>query len=346
MAGNVKRLIVDTLLWCTLAVLMVIGSVNVGALRKYTSISLRYDTPISGQAAYNARIYSIDRGGEDVFWPTFWQETKTRLSVEHSRIDAACILFSGDAALVWPARYLDGAAPGVTDGVGCAVSSALAWELWGSMDVVGKTVEVDGEARTVQGVFEEEELLALLSFRDEDRGQSFTAVELSGGPSSPARNDVENFAIAAGLGRPDGVLMGTPTFLAAVLAALPLLMLAFYGLCLCIGQLRKRSGFKWLLLFIALIGFAVLLPALLEALPDRMIPTHWSDFSFWGTLAGQTGDNLREYLTLTPQLRDVEYMILLFRQIGIAFLSVVFALTVCFRWHGKRQHDIVETVLL
>jgi hypothetical protein len=298
---------------------------------------LRYDTPVSGQAAYNARIYAIGQGGEDVFWPAFWHETEARLSIGHKNTDAACILFSGDAALVWPARYLTGAAPGVTDAAGCAVSFALAWELWGSTDVVGKPVDVDGEERTVRGVFEGEGLLVLLSFRDEDREQGYTAVELAGGPASPSRGDAERFAVTAGLGRPDIILMGTPAFIAAALAALPIIILAVYALSLFIAKIR-RHPWKWVAAFAALISFAALLPVLLELLPDRMVPTFWSDFSFWGGLIRQMGDNLREYLVLAPRLRDAEYTVIFFRQIGIAFLSVIFSLPVCFRWQVKLRH--------
>ena len=335
---NIRRLLVSALLWLALTVLLVAGAMNAGALRQYPTVSLRYETPVSGQAAYRARQYAAKQTGEDVFWLTFWHQTEARFSGGYNNANAECIFYSGDAALVWPARYLYGAAPGVTDGTGCAVSSALAWKIWGSADVVGKTLEAGGEIRTVRGVFEGDDLLALLSVRDEDTGQSYTAVELSGGPASPGRGDVESFITASGLGTPDSILMGTPVFFAEIMAILPLLILACYGLALWIGRLRKRPAVqKGLLLFAALMAFALLLPGLLEFLPGWMIPTRWSDFSFWSSLGQQISDNLREYLTLTPGLRDVEYMILLLKQAGIAFLSACCALSVCFRWHFIRK---------
>ena len=189
--------------------------------------------------------------------------------------------------------------------------------------------------RIVRGVFEGNDLLALLSVRDEDAGQSFTAVELSGGTSAPARSDVESFVMAAGLGTPDSVLMGTPVFFASVMATLPLLILAVYGLALCLSLLKKHPAALRSALFLALIGLAILLPFILDTLPGWMIPTRWSDFSFWGALARQTADNMREYFILTPRLRDVAYKVLLLKQAGIAFLSVCCALSVCFRWHRK-----------
>jgi len=331
------RMIVGSLLWCALAVFLLLGALNAGAISQYPSISLRYETPINGQAAYQARVYSIEHSEEKSFWPTYWHETRAQVESEYVSAKAACILFSGDAALVWPAQYLGGAAPGVTDGAGCSVSSALAWKLWGGNDVVGKTAEVDGEKRTVRGVFDGKDELLLVSVRDEATSQSFTAVELSGGPTDPTRSDAESFARLAGLGAPDSVLMGTPATLAEAMAELPLFILAFYGFALCVARLRARPAAFRLCLLLALLGSAFFLPSFLDKLPGWMIPTRWSDFSFWGSLSGQIGDNLREYLVLRPRLRDVAYKVLMLKQVGIAFLATACALSICFRWHANRR---------
>ena len=334
---DVKQFLLSSLLWCVLGVFLVFGALNANDVSQYSSVSLRYETPFSGQTAYQARQYSVEHSGDDAFWLTFWHEAKLLFESEFNSSSAVCIYFSGDAALVWPAQYLGGAAPGVTDGAGCSVSSALAWALWGSADVVGKTVDIGGETRIVRGVFEGEDELALLSVRDEVRSQSFTAAELSGGPSGPTRSDVTSFARSAGLGAPDIVLMGTPSSLAAALSALPLIILAVYGLSLCIARLRARPTALRLGLLVVLLGFAVLLPGLLDLAPGWLIPTRWSDFSFWGSLRDQIGGNLREYLVLTPRLRDVTYKVLLLKQAGIAFMATGCALSICFRWHARRR---------
>jgi hypothetical protein len=197
---------------------------------------------------------------------------------------------------------------------------------------VGKSVEVNDETRVVRGVFESEEQLALVSVRDEDTSRNFSAVELSAGPSDATRSDVESFATAAGLGRPGKVLMGTPTSMSAALAVLPLVILTVYWLALCIAKFRSHPVALRIILLLAFLGFAVMLPYLLDLLPDWVIPTRWSDFSFWGNQISRLGDDLKEYLVLSPLLRDVEYKVLLYKQIGIAFLSVSCSLSICFNW--------------
>jgi len=328
---ELKRLAAGVLLWCILGALLVVGIMNANALREYPTVSLRYKAPITGQAAYQARLYAIRQGEDNTFWPTFWHEAVAEFESEYVKVNAKSIHYSGDAALVWPARYLSGTAPGVTDGFGCAVSSELAFALWGSGDVLGAAVEVDGKSRVVLGVFEGRDMVALLSVSDEDTGQAFTAVELSGGIQAPSRSEVTSFALTAGLGAPDSVLLGTPAILADFLAVLPLLMLFVYGLVLLAGWMRRHPTARRGVLLLVFLGFAILLPGLLDMLPDRLIPTRWSDFSFWGGHLSQMGNDLREYLTVTPMLRDLGYEILFFKQLGIAFLSVCATLCICLR---------------
>ena len=334
--ANIKRFIIDGVLWCALAALLVAGLFNRSATMQYTSISLRYSTPISGQAAYAARQYSIARSEETPFWPSFWKEYNASLESEFVNASTDCIAYSGNASLVWPATYIKGAAPGVTDSDGCAVSETLAWRLWGSIDVIGMTMLADGERRVVRGVFKGEHELALISFRDEDKTQSWSAVELTGGPADAVRNDAMSYTNAAGLGKPDSILMRGTSSISGAMSILPLIILAVYGLSLIISFVRRRFPMaRKPVFFIALIAFAVALPVMLGALPAWSVPTRWSDFSFWASLMEQASSGLREFLKAAPSLRDVELRMLFLKQTGIAFLSVCFSLSVCFRWHMK-----------
>jgi len=328
--ARLKSLTADALLWGVLGLLLITGIINANSLRR-PSISLRYETPVSGQAAYQARRFAVRQNSEYTFWPTFWHEEKVEFASELGSAGAICIVFSGDASLVWPSEYLNGAAPGLTDPDGCAVSTALAWQLWGGYDVVGKALEIDGDICLVKGVFKGDESLALRSVGDEETGWSFTAVELTGGPSGSNRSDAQSFAVSAGLGVPDSVLLGIPAFLASLFASLPLLILFGYWLSVCLSRFGKhRAAMKWIT-FTFIIIIAVLLPGILNMLPDRVIPTRWSDFSFWGALIRDLSGDLHEYLTLTPKQSDVAYKISFFKQIGIAFLSLTISLCVCFR---------------
>ena len=65
------------------------------------------------------------------------------------------IRFNGEGSLCYPARFISGGYPGSEDTSGCATSTALAWQLFGSNDVVGQSLEWEGISLTVRGVFKE-----------------------------------------------------------------------------------------------------------------------------------------------------------------------------------------------
>jgi len=337
MSKKVSNMLISALLMCSVVLLTGISYMNMDAMRQFSGVSLRYNEPISGQEAYRLRRYSIERSDENVFWPAFWHEFPTQIESEYRTIYAPCILYSGDAALIFPAKYIAGAAPGVTDGVGSAISSGLAHELWGGHDVVGKSLVVDGSERIVRGVFELEQPLAMISFEDEDTRQRFSGIELSGGVSSPDRKTVTDFISAAGLEEPDVILLAGPTFLATVMFLVPLMVIALYAIVIGIIRIHKRPVVLYTIVFSILLCLALTLPTLLEALPSRMIPSRLSDFSFWETQLRQLEHDLHEYLRLSSSTRDIEYAGLFFRQIGLSFLSAITALTACCGCHFRTR---------
>jgi len=327
MNGFRKKSIATIFLWCIFAVLLILGFNHAGTISRFSVMSLRYQTPINGQAAQRARQYAISN---EAFWPTFWHESRASLTIGRGYVQSNIMAFSGDAHLVWHTEYIVGSAPGPLDNSGVAVSKALAHSLWGSIDIIGLSVNINGETRTVRGVFSGNTELALLPFHINDTTQYWTGVELYG--SGTTFSDATNFATASGLGMPDYVLTGGIIAFAGFLAVLPLLLPAIYSLVLIIKFVRRYySKLGVSLLFAALTAFAILLPSLLNILPDWLIPTRWSDFSFWSLLFNQAEAGFREFLSVPPKLRDVELKIKLLRLIGISFVSICCGLLVCFR---------------
>jgi uncharacterized membrane protein YozB (DUF420 family) len=115
--------------------------------------------------------------------------------------------------------------------------------------------------------------------------------------------------------------------------ALPLILLTIFFIVTGILRLRKRPLHLGIITFLVFLILALMLPGLLESLPQWMIPPRFSDFSFWSTMLTGLGTDLQEHLKQTPRLRDVSYMILFYKQIGLSFISIVMALLVCI--HGR-----------
>ena len=264
---------------CIFAALLIAGILHANIISTFPTVSLRYNTPISGATAYRARLFSVENTDGDTFWPTFWHQSTATLSNNLRESYVTAISFSGDADLVWPATYLTGTAPSAVDANGVAVSHALAHRLWGSVNIIGKAVYVDESPRYVRGVFEGDTELALVSFHIEDTAPHFTAVELAGG--NPTRANVALYAISSGLGSPETILLGGPVSLARVLAIAPIFIPAVFLLILVARYAKSRypSG-GVVVIFASILLLAILLPTLLNTLPIWLIPTRWSDFSF------------------------------------------------------------------
>ncbi len=70
------------------------------------------------------------------------------------------ILYCGEYDAVYPAVLLR-AVPAAQENGKCAVSTAAAWQLWGSEDVLGQELEIEGDIYRVCGLFRSSASLAL-----------------------------------------------------------------------------------------------------------------------------------------------------------------------------------------
>lgn len=310
------RRVITGLLALALALVTAAAMKNADALAgNCRSVSLRYHQPLSaGQ---------VEAAEEKQPGLTFWCEETAELNGGWRRAEATVLLFKGDASLVLGADCVAGSLPAPLDSGGCAVSTALAWQLFGSEDAVGLTLSHEKRGYTVRGVFESEEPMALLPVAE----ASFTAVELpaeaetSGDPVgwTDAR------LVQSGLPEPDWRLYtALPAALARLLAWLPLL----FGAVVLVAALARRAmalpfptrdG-----VFFALLGAAALaLPVFFSVWPSWLTPSRWSDFSWWSQTAGQLKEMAEAFLCAPPAGRDLTTKIGLLIQTGLAFLQCV-----------------------
>lgn len=288
----------------------------------YPSVSLRYTNSISATTAQNAQHYAAKSKTETI-WPTYWAQQNKKVTIHQSNAQAQadCLFFYGDAAKVWPTNFLAGTYPGQLEEKGCAVSRQLAWQLFGSTDVLGLTVTINETDYTIRGVFEGDDPLLLASCPEGPAG-GWQNVELDGFDSSKdIREQALQFASSSGLGTPQHLVNGgSVVSVMQLLASLPILILLIAGF---IGILRRQKQMgalrRNILLFGVLFALALLLPWMLAKLPPWLLPTRWSDFSFWGGVAKQIGQRLQEWWLLPPFLKDAQAKGIVLRQILLVF---------------------------
>lgn len=265
----------------------------------WPAISIRMSTPLPAGACEKAAGLAAESGAQ----AGFWGEGPALLSTPRAEAEATAVHFWGDGSLAWPAEYLAGGAPSPADRTGCAISSSLAWQLFGSLDAVGQTLEYDGRSYTVRGVLDTGEAAALFAGTGETR---YTAAEFVPGPNGDAGEQARSFAALAGL-RADAMVYG-PSLAAGcrLLAWLPLgaaaVWLALHGL----RRLHRRSRLAGEIACWGLAAaLAAALPLVLAQLPAWLVPPRWSDLSHWAQLGETLASQLRALLAMSPALRDV-----------------------------------------
>lgn len=332
-----KKYLIDFFLWGLLFFLLILRNMGNDHISQYTNISLRYLTPISGEQAYASRQYAIEHAEENIYWPTFWYESSKEVGNEYASVRATTIYVNGEENAVLPVQYLIGNGLSVVDDIGCTISNTLAYRLFGDIEVVGCTIEIDEEYRTIRGVFEENELLVLLSVRDENTSGMYSAVELTGGKNNPARSDIESYLTSSGLGKADIILLGTPLVILNLVGALPVPILVIYAFVWLLRMLKHFPQIiKALVVFALLLIIALLLPLVLAKLPSWIVPTRWSDFTFWGYMFKEQRNNLREYSRTIPTLKDSIYTGLVIKQVVVVSFAICCSGYICFRATANR----------
>lgn len=148
-----KKRIFTILGWALIA-LAVGGLFILAADLPINGYELRFEDPLSALQAN-----SLSKAAEDLSLNlALWKEDSETVTTELERTSAAQrISVYGSPTLCFPSAYLYGSAPGVGQWDGCAISAGLADALFGSREVTGLELMVNGEKRRVTGVVEGKE---------------------------------------------------------------------------------------------------------------------------------------------------------------------------------------------
>ena len=119
------------------------------------SVSVRWQSGgVSPAALVRQEELARQDGAEDQPEATLWQEEPSQevsdTGTRNSSTDIVTVF--GNCEDITSTALLSGAFPARSDTLGCAVSTKLAFSLWGSVDVLGMPIELEGELFYVRGV--------------------------------------------------------------------------------------------------------------------------------------------------------------------------------------------------
>ena len=258
-------------------------------VRLYTTTGLRFAAPLNEEQLVSVQEHQCSAENEQQIYASFWGQTEKNVSAEYGRTaqQVICIGYSGNAGDCLPIKYLAGGAPGIV-GKECSISSPLAETLFGNNQVVGLYLTADQQTFRITGVFSAGEAILLYPTTEE-----LYCAELQGVSLDTPKADVLIWCAAAGLPAPQTIVYGPQRiWFARCFSIIPLLLVGMAGL---VTLLRCTTSWPTLIhngiWFALVLALALMLPTLLSCLPGWLIPSRWSDFSFWQVLADEIHKN-------------------------------------------------------
>ena len=217
---------------------------------------------------------------------TLWQVYSAQqiMDSDMRNTTANVVAVFGECEDITTKSMLYGAFPSNSDTQGCAVSSGLAFSLWGSTQVLGVQVRIEGEVFYVRGVFEDDNARV---FRQAEFDKTLSNMQLTF-PGGGTREDAERYLTAANF--MGGTILDLPLMGRGfrILFRFPAIVLAFGIIVRLLRRARKLWHYQaWLFSYLpfVLAVLAVLMLCIdLPEIPSSFIPSKWSDFEFWKDL--------------------------------------------------------------
>jgi len=263
---------------------------------------------------------------------TLWQQHAAQTATDggEKSLRAPVLELYGSAEDLRPDSYLSGSAPAKASVKTCAVSEGMAFALWGGTGVTGKTLTWGEQEYTVQGVFRGEDRLVIVHAAPDSR-TLFPNMQLRFAGNG-GRQAADEFLARTSFGSPQLLDMPLLSWAFGLLASLPALLIGLWLLArLLLHGIRLRKQPRkllWFALPAIMIAVAdIFLLRRMERIPAALIPSRWSDFSFWTSLAEEGAKRLKTWLSM-PQAGDIAALFSLLGTALLIFASLL-AITLC-----------------
>lgn len=277
-------------------------------------VSIRYYEPSATINAIEKYIKSEEEE-DNVEHPdvTLWnivnqQNTENSNTGVHMSVNI-CEVYGNMKSIV-PVPYLVGGAVLKADDVGCVIDKKTAFELWGTEFAIGNILVWNEKEWLVRGVLNTEESIVLVQENDETK--KFSNIELQYADGKSEEQRISDFIMKSGLPNYNATVDGY--FVGVIAKTIYLAIGWVIGLYVIIRMVkiawRLRGVIVLFLIAICILTITILLlkwaTQFKVELPERLIPTKWSDFSFWTNKWDNIKDNWVVFNDMKPLYKDLE----------------------------------------
>lgn len=282
----------------------------------YQSVSIRMkEDRISEQKIITALKYEEIKSSKSIPSISAWNRleeqiiTNKELAITYK---TQLIEVYGDIKQVYPMRLTSGNLLTAKDYEGCMIDQSVAYKLFGTVDPVGNIITYKNKQYYIRGIIKSPEPVVFIQINDIKH--TYSNIELVYEDKENGQELANAFMSQNNLAGSYTVLDGS--FYAGILDGLykaPAWFLGFYMLCQILRAIWKRRTLP-LQVFIFLLGFVsvwMVLRWMLEFqiyIPESLIPTKWSDFSFWIEKYKEFRKQIDQIKYLTPTIKDINFI--------------------------------------
>jgi hypothetical protein len=286
---------------------------------QYPSVSIRFKTEgVTEDFIKAALVNEKKRGSERLPEITAWSqlsEAKIWNRSLNRYVQVRIVLVTGDMSLTAPMTLKFGNFIYQNDFKGCVIDSYTAFKLYGTEKAVGNRLLYQGRYYYIRGVVKTTDPLLLLQEKDSTKEYSNLEVVYQNREQGQAL--AENFLLQNNFPQNNVVIDGY--FCGRMLQALLILPIWLFFVAIGFGFMKslwkKKQDLKLhkfllygvIALFI-IIGYGCLLYQFLGTpfyVPDKLIPTKFSDFDYWGEQYRLWKEQMKQLQFLMPNQKDI-----------------------------------------
>ncbi|MBE5967481.1 MAG: ABC transporter permease [Lachnospiraceae bacterium] len=259
-----------------------------------------------------------------------WNQVENQ-SLESDRLgtkaEVRLIEVYGVIEKVYPVELISGYTPAADDAEGCLIDEATAYKLFRTADSVGNALVYKNKTFYVRGILRCSEEVCLIIPGSEEKNYSNLELTFTDGDNRGqlAADLMRQYGSTGGYTLIDGYLIAKSLSLVYRLPAWLLGFILLYDLLAVLWK-RRRIPLQVIALVLIIVCLWPLLFWMMEYefyLPQQLIPTKWSDFSFWSRKYAAFLEWKEAMAYIIPSYRDV----LLKKDIRGCLLRIVAAAT-------------------
>ncbi len=215
----------------------------------------------------------------------------------------------GDMSQVYPMELVSGIIPVKDDSNGCLLDRNTAYELFQSSDVIGNILTYQEKEYCIRGIIDTEERLIIIP--KVGSNHSYLNLELVYEDKENGEQLANEFIVQNALASSYTVL--DACFYSEIIGLFylfPAWILGLYLLFIMLKSIWERRTLP-IQLIVYLIIFLVAWEGIRWvmdfqlSLPDRLIPTRWSDFDFWTRKYREQLEHWKDFAYLIPLPKDI-----------------------------------------